>query len=81
MKKILRRTGLTITDVLDIAAPLLEGGRTKKEAARQIANMLDDLVDFSELVKGIGGDILEAIDQPLFQAVVLAILKTKAPAQ
>ena len=75
--KFLEKAGISVMDVMEVAGPLLESGKSDKQAAKEVAHIFDDLIDFRKAVKGPAGAIIEAIDRPLFEAGVLAILKLK----
>lgn len=60
--------------MLDIADDLIEGGMTKKAAAKEISIILDETVDFMALVPGPAGVALETIDGPVIQGIVGLIL-------
>ena len=57
-----------------IAGLLLLGGQTKDEAAQIIAGAADDALDFDDLVPGVAGDVMEAVDGPIILGLVLLAL-------
>tara|TARA_Y100000593_G_scaffold76508_1_gene141422 strand:+ start:62 stop:400 length:339 start_codon:yes stop_codon:yes gene_type:complete len=60
--------------MLDLADDLIEGGMSKKAAAKQISEVLDETVDFMALIPGPAGIALETIDGPVIHAVVQLVL-------
>ena len=60
--------------MLDMADDLISGGMSKKTAAKEIAEVLDETVDFMALIPGPAGVALETIDGPVLQAVVQLVL-------
>ena len=60
--------------MLDLADELIEGGTSKKDAAKEISVLIDDTVDFMALVPGPFGVALETIDGPIIHAVVQLVL-------
>lgn len=46
------------------------GGAPRREAARMVAQVVDRMVDWTELVPGAAGVALEAADGPLVQAAI-----------
>ncbi len=55
-------------EVLDLADEMIEGGTPKKEALDQLAESLDDMIDFGAL--GGVGKVVEAVDRQLFRAAI-----------
>lgn len=64
--------------MLDLADDLIDGGMTKKAAAKEISVVLDDTVDFMALIPGPAGVALETIDGPVIHAIVTLILTFSA---
>ena len=64
--------------MLDLADNLIEGGMSKKDAAKEISVVIDDTVDFMALVPGPVGVALETIDGPIIHAVVQLVLSFAA---
>ncbi len=52
-----------------LADSLLSAGHTPAEVAEDIAEVIDAAVDFSALVPGVAGSILESVDGPILRAV------------
>ncbi|MGI9554839.1 MAG: hypothetical protein ACR2M6_02590 [Vampirovibrionia bacterium] len=63
------------TSIIDLADSLSEAGLSDKEIAKQIADFLDMILDFSVLVKGPAGEVLEAIDNHILFAAISIIIK------
>ena len=55
-------------EVLDLADEMIDGGTPKKEALDQLAESLDDMIDFSAL--GGVGKVVEAVDRQIFRAAL-----------
>ena len=66
--------GNQIRDLVEIARALLAEGTADGEAARVLARLLDDLLDFRALVPGPVGVALEAADRPVLRALAGLIL-------
>lgn len=55
-------------DVLDLAEELIDGGTPKKDALDQLAENLDDMIDFGAL--GGVGKVVESVDKHVFRAII-----------
>lgn len=57
-------------DILDLADTLLERGVSEEETINQIAEILDQIVDFSIIFPTPAGKALEAVDHTIFAAAL-----------
>lgn len=53
---------------------LVAEGQTEKEAARNIARIVDELLPLDQIVKGALGVSLEAVDGPLLRVAITVVL-------
>ncbi len=65
---------IPVDDVKALAAELLARGTPRAEVVDHLAAFVDDLVDWSKVVKGPAGFFLEASDGPLLKLVVGVIV-------
>lgn len=75
---ILERAGIDPEIVAEAGLELMLGGRTRRQAARELAELLDARLDFTQIIKGPVGDVIEAIDRPLLRALIILLLPKKA---
>ena len=70
-------------DILDLADTLLEKGVSEEDTINQIAEILDQIVDFSLIFPTPAGKALEAVDHTIFAAALkIAIaFSVKTPEQ
>lgn len=61
--------------ILDLADSLQDAGLTDSEVAKDIADFLDNILDFKSIVKGPAGTVLEAIDGHILLAAITVIIK------
>jgi hypothetical protein len=59
----------------DAYRAMLAAGERPGKAADKIAKLLDQLVDFRELVPGAGGQALELADGPVIRLTVALVLR------
>jgi hypothetical protein len=57
-------------DILDLADVLLEKGVKEDEVVDQIAEILDQMIDFSKIFPNAVGVALETIDKSIFAAAI-----------
>ena len=62
--------------ILSVFRALLKEGYSPKEARKEILDMLDELIDFDELVEGPTGEVLEALDRPVMRMVIMFLTMT-----
>lgn len=55
-------------EILDVADEMIDGGKPKQDVLDQLADSLDDMIDFSNL--GGVGKIVEAVDRQIFRAAL-----------
>lgn len=54
---------------------MVDAGERPAAAAKAVALLVDDLVDWSGVVKGPAGVVLEAVDRPLVRLAVSIVLR------
>jgi hypothetical protein len=60
-------------EVVGLARSLFATGMSRDQVASEIADFLDDRVDFRKLIKGAIGEIAESLDGAVFKAIAIAI--------
>ena len=61
--------------ILQLVGDLLLQGATPEEVGRAVGMLVDQLVAFDQVVKGPGGEALEAMDGPVLVAVATFIAR------
>lgn len=61
--------------VKDVAAALFDAGHTEDEVVKEISDTLDAAIAFDALVTSPVGNILELVDDMLFQMIVRPLVK------
>lgn len=67
-------SAVPVAEVRELAGILLERGHTVDEVVDQLAEVVDEAVDWTRVVKGPIGAVLEAVDRPVVRGVVRVIV-------
>lgn len=54
---------------------LLKSGQHPKDAARAVAVAVDELVDWTTVIPGVGGVVVEAVDRPFVRMAITVGLR------
>lgn len=66
--------GLPLDKIRELVTVLLSSGVPEDQIVAEVSAMIDGLVDWRSVVKGLGGELLEAADGPLATAIVTLIV-------
>jgi hypothetical protein len=61
--------------VKDVAAVLFDAGHTEDEVVKEISDTLDAAIPFDDLVPAPAGNVIELIDDLLFELIVRPLVK------
>lgn len=72
---------LPLGELLELARRLLAAGVPRETVIDELVVFADSLVDWRTVVRGLGGELLEAADGPLARAVigVIVVLADRGP--
>lgn len=72
---------LPLDELLELARKLLGAGVSRDVVIDELVALADRLVDWRTIVRGLGGELLEAADGPVARAVigVIVVLAERLP--
>lgn len=72
---------LPLDELLELARKLLQAGVSRDVVIDELVALADSLVDWRTIVRGLGGELLEAADGPVARAVigVVVVLAERLP--
>lgn len=64
-----------LSEIKDLVLAAIDGGLSEKEAVQHISEVLDAAIDFTTLIAGPAGAVIESVDRTFFRLVVRTLYR------